>query len=454
MNDNRSVFILIYKVRGLNMKNLSPMLNLFKSVAIMILVVLAVTFPGSSAECKMPGSVTLEGVITDGASAESVSGAAVSAGEKAVKSDENGRYSISGLMPGRIIVEIKKPGYETYSESIKVTKGSNSFNIKLKAQSSPSGAGLITEDRGGLAVKNSYEDLVQKSKERRQNYRRGSVSEKVAAADYKGANYIAGKVIDMASGVPISRAKIDIDGDVYFSDAAGEFISAPVKKAQCMIKADSPNYNAYESNIKITTGKNKLKILLMPLPENSMAYTGYDKGKIVEYSKFSQRYASVSGHVRDARTKNPVNNATVIVANKSVQTNPEGFYMVEGLAMGHADITIIAGSYGVYKGNLNLVKVSNLNDVALSMDERFGIISGTVVEKETGRPIHGAKIQVGNKIVVSDQYGSFTIKDVAYDYYNLIVEQKGYQRIEKALSVNQESITATVELADEYQSVK
>ena len=192
----------------------------------------------------------------------------------------------------------------------------------------------------------------------------------------------------------------------------------------------------------------------MPLPENSAAYTGFDKSKLTEYSKFSQRYASISGHVRDAKTKSPVSNATVIIATKSAQTNSQGFYTVDGLAMGHADITIIAGTYGVYKGSINLIKVSNLNDVSLSVEEKFGAITGTVIEKETGRPIHGAKIQIGNKIVVSDQYGTFNIKDIAYDYYNLIVEQKGYQRIEKALSINQDTITVNVELADEYQTVK
>lgn len=436
------------------MKKNASLLNLFKIAVILALAVPLLLANAAPAECKAAGSVTLEGVITAESSAAEVGGASVSAGGKATKSDGNGRYVVSGLMSGRIIVEIKKPGFESYSESIKVTKGVNSFNVKLRALAGAENGGMIQEDRHETAAGQSYEEMARRSQERRRAYRQGSVSEKVAAAEVRGTNYIAGKVVDMTTGVPISRAKVNIDGEVYFSDAAGEFISRPIARAQAAIRAESSSYNAYESNIKITTGKNKLKILLMPLPENSAAYTGYDKGKIVEYTKFSQQYAGVSGHVRDAKTKEPVNNATVIIANKSAQTNAQGFYTVEGLAMGHADITIIAGNYGVYKGNINLAKVSNLNDVSLSADEKFGAVSGTIVEKETGRPVHGAKIQIGNKIVVSDQYGSFAIKDIAYDYYNLTVEQKGYQRIEKALSVNQETIAVSVELADEYQTVK
>lgn len=437
------------------MKRQSLMLNLAKISIILTMTLAFVSGFAAEGECKPAGGAALEGIITCSESAETLSGAAVTVSGRATKSDENGRYIVSGLIPGKVIIEIKKQGFENYGESIKITKGTNSFNVKLKPGTTNGGrTGMISEDRSGPISQGSYEELVRKSQLRRQNYRSGSVTQKVAAAQVKGTNYITGKVIDMASGVPISRAKINIDGEIYFSDAAGEFISRPIARAQAMIRAESPAYNAYESNIKITGGKNKLKILLMPLPENSAAYTGFDKGKITEYSKFSQRYASVSGHVRDAKTKGPVSNATVIIATKSAQTNPQGFYTVDGLAMGHADITIIAGTYGVYKGGINLTKVSNLNDVSLSVEEKFGAINGTVIEKETGRPIHGAKIQIGNKIVVSDQYGTFNIKDIAYDYYNLIVEQKGYQRIEKALSINQESITVNVELADEYQIVK
>lgn len=430
------------------------MLNLLRVSIILTIALPFILGAAVKGVCKPSGGAALEGIITCSESAAAISGAAVSVSGRAAKSDENGRYIISGLIPGKVIIEIKKQGFENYSESIKITKGTNSFNIKIKAGADGGSAGMISEDKSGPISQGSYEELVRKSQQRRQNYRDGSVTQKVAAAQVKGSNYITGKVIDMASGVPISRAKINVDGEIYFSDAAGEFISRPIARAQAMIRAESQAYNAYETNIKITGGKNKLKILLMPLPENSAAYTGFDKGKLTEYSKFSQRYASVSGHVRDAKTKNPLSNATVIIATKSVQTNLQGFYMIDGLAMGHADITIIAGTYGVYKGSVNLTKVSNLNDVSLSVEEKYGAITGTVIEKETGRPIHGAKIQIGNKIVVSDQYGTFNIKDIAYDYYNLIVEQKGYQRIEKALSINQETITVNVELADEYQIVR
>lgn len=437
------------------MRKIYSLLSLFKTAAVFPLTLaLAFAFV-SAAECKVSGSVTLEGTLTDEDSSAAVEGAAVSAGGRAVKSDSSGKYVLSGLLPGRIIVEVKKEGYETFGESVKVTKGSNSFNIKLKASGAAAGrGGVITEDRRETAAGQSYEEMARRSQERRQNYRLGAVSEKVPAASVKGTNYVAGKVIDMASGVPIARARVVLDGEAYFSDAAGEFVSRPITRAQASLKADAPSYNAYESNIKITGGKNKLKILLMPLPENSSAYTGFDKGKLVEYSKFSQRYASVSGHVRDAKTKEPVSNATVIIGNKSAQTNAQGFYGIDGLAMGNAAVTIIAGSYGVYKGSLEVSKVTNVNDVSLTADEKFGAVSGTVVEKETGRPIHGARVQIGNRIVVSDQYGSFTVKDIPYDYYNLTVDQKGYQRIEKAISVNQDNITVGVELADEYMTAR
>lgn len=429
--------------------------NLFiLKVNLIIIVIFGLNiFNMSHLSAKPSGGSIIEGVIVAESTLSPVAGVNVKVKDSVTKTDEHGKYIISGLLPGRLAIEAKHPDYADFIETIKVCKGTNSFNIKIK-----SGGVKITEDKprvSGEISKYSIEDLRMKSRERVENYKKGPVAEKITASEaFKNTNYIAGKVIDMVSAVPISRAKVEVGGEVYFSDVNGEFISKPISKSQVIIRAESALHNAYESDIKITSGKNKIKILLMPRPEESIASTSIDRGKLVELGQFAQRYSSVSGRVRNAKTKEPISDATVIVATMSAKTNIEGYYMIEGLPLGLVDLTVIAGNFGVHKGKINLSKVTNINDVALNADERFGGVNGMIVEKETGKPIYGAKVQLGNRIVVSDQFGNFNIKDVVYDYYNLIVEQKGYQRIEKAISINQENITVNVELADEYQSVK
>ena len=445
---------------------------LFRSYMFLLACAAVIVICPPAAKAQIIGSASLDGFVCDEATSDAVSGAVVTVRDRVTKTGKDGKFSATNLIVGRIIVEVKHKDYDNYNESISIARGENSFNIKLRPKTGrmalsnaiiikkPSSKVKTDSGEEGPAYSGGRMSSVPTLEESMSTLREDKnqkIKKTFAALKPSGDTiFVAGKVVDMISGVPISRARVIVDGEVYFSDTKGEFTSKTINKAQVTVRAESPSHTAYESNIKIATGRNKLKILLMPSEGETglISHNGMERNATVEYTKYSQKYSSMYGTVRNAKTHESIANATVVIGSKNGRTNKEGYYKIDGLPLGFADVTVIAGKYGLYKGNISVSDVSVKNDISLSPEEKTGNITGVVIEKESGKAVYGARVQVSDRIVVTDTFGNFSITSVPFDYYNMVVEQKGYQRAEKSVSVNQESVNFTVELADEFPGVK
>lgn len=432
------------------------------------------------------GMGKLEGYVMDAASSDPLKNTVITVMERTVKSDSTGHFSIAGLLPGRVIIDAKLKDYDNFLTTITIEKGDNSYNIKLKPNK-----GQISKN----VAKTPSENLARLKKSMEKSTATAAVPSNSSSAQ-KSALAAAGKstettlsslppvtapastvqrtfiprqqtllnsklsigvsgiVLDSMTNTPISRAKVFIDGNTYFTDVNGEFTSRPVEKSQIFVRSEATNHTAYESNVNLTSGNNKLKILLIPEEPNLISQGGINKNSIVEYTRFNQSYAKVFGYIKNTKNRQPIADATVVIGTQTTKTNKDGYYNIEGLPLGFVNISVLSNKYGIYKGKLNIVNVNNKYDIALTEEERRGTLIGIVNEKETGTPIYGAKIQVADKIVVSDKFGSFTINDLPFDYYNIIVEQGGYQRVERAISINEEKVNINISLADDYTSDK
>ncbi len=382
------------------------------------------------------GTGRLEGYVMDAASSDPLKNTVITVMERTVKSDSSGHFAIAGLLPGRIIIDAKLKDYDNFLTTITIEKGDNSYNIKLKP------------NKGNIKPKTNKEQISP-------NIAKTPIKKGLPTLPMPKLTIgVSGIVLDSITNTPISRAKVFIDGNTYFTDVNGEFTSRPVEKSQIFVRSEATNHTAYESNVNLTSGNNKLKILLIPEEPNLISQGGINKNSIVEYTRFNQSYAKVFGYIKNTKNRQPIADATVVIGTQTTKTNKDGYYNIEGLPLGFVNISVLSNKYGIYKGKLNIVNVNNKYDIALTEEERRGTLIGIVNEKETGTPIYGAKIQVADKIVVSDKFGSFTISDLPFDYYNIIVEQGGYQRVERAISVNEEKVNINISLADDYTSGK
>ena len=419
----------------------SKYLKSLLAVYILLLFSWIIFAPEPSFAQSLFGTGRLEGYVMDGANSNPLKDAVITVMEKTVKSNSSGHFTISGLLPGRVIVDAKLKDYDDFLTTITIEKGDNSYNIKLK----PAPKKLSKNIPGTPKTKITAAAPAATAQISNTPLLPYKLKVKVA---------VSGIVLDSITNTPISRARVLIDGNTYFTDINGEFTSRPVENSQIFVRGEAPNHTAYESNVQLAKGNNKLKILLVPEEPNLISQGGINKNSIVEYTRFSQSYAKVFGYIKNSKTRQPISEATVVIGTQTAKTNKEGYYSLEGLSLGFMDISVLSNKYGVYKGKININAVSNKYDVSLTDEEKHSTLIGTVNEKETGQPIYGAKIQVADKIVITDKFGSFTISDLPYDYYNLIVEQNGYQRIERAISVNEEKVNVNVSLADDYAAIK
>lgn len=75
---------------------------------------------------------TLEGTVTDAANGKALEDASVQIGSNIVKTDKKGKYKLEKLPEGQYNSFISAPGYESLNELVKVTRGLNVSDFKLK----------------------------------------------------------------------------------------------------------------------------------------------------------------------------------------------------------------------------------------------------------------------------------------------------------------------------------
>lgn len=75
---------------------------------------------------------TLEGTVTDAQTGKALSDATVQIGSNIVKADQNGKFKLEKLPEGQFNSWVSVPGYEALNELVKMTRGLNITNFKLK----------------------------------------------------------------------------------------------------------------------------------------------------------------------------------------------------------------------------------------------------------------------------------------------------------------------------------
>ena len=75
---------------------------------------------------------TLEGTVTDIQTGKALSEATIQIGSNIIKADKNGKYKLEKMSEGQFNSWVTVPGYEALNETIKLSRGLNVANFKLK----------------------------------------------------------------------------------------------------------------------------------------------------------------------------------------------------------------------------------------------------------------------------------------------------------------------------------
>lgn len=164
---------------------------------------------------------------------------------------------------------------------------------------------------------------------------------------------------------------------------------------------------------------------------------------------------SINGTVVD-ENQNPVIGANIQVrllngtgiSLQSFLANPDGTFVIQGLALGQYLLNVTAPNYGGRTVSV-MVEANQTTNIIVPLASLLGTIIGTITDKQTGAGISGSTVTVTSNTGIflrkgiTDENGNYTIRNLPHGIVNITVV---------ALSYGSSGTTTTL-LADEIQNV-
>ncbi|MBU1627594.1 carboxypeptidase regulatory-like domain-containing protein, partial [bacterium] len=250
------------------------------------------------------------------------------------------------------------------------------------------------------------------------------------------ANVLAGKVIDLSTGIPIASAEITVDLPLWdyctvslfgifnpivcITDDSGQFKFSNIPIGEFNIIARAPNYYSDSKFAMIE-------------PEKS---TDLD---FELYYSFSIEHGSISGNITDSQTYEYVSGANIFLLSLSSSdaasyiertiTNTDGSFEFDSVPPGDYKILEVANGYEIQ--TIYVTVVANQNSLSGgSLIPMIWALTGQVmgiVMDNNMNPVPGAKVRVDGRELktFTDANGRFIFDKVPAGYVNMVAEKIG-----------------------------
>ncbi|MCH9632044.1 MAG: hypothetical protein S4CHLAM6_03670 [Chlamydiae bacterium] len=338
-----------------------------------------------------PQPGTVEGTVTDKASANPIAGAKIIIyqGTNIVAStitDEVGFYSVETLAPGSYLITANSSGYQEKIEGVLVSANTTT-TVDFKLVANP---GILN---GTVTIFGTQDPIVG-----------------AEVRVFKGSNLIASVLTDNTGFYSIDTL------------APGNY----------KVVALARNYQKKVMGAKIVNGETTTTNFALKTNPGSL-----------------------KGTVTDKDTSNPISSATLKIFKGSTLiatslTNAAGFYQINKLPP--STYTAVASKFG-YQDRMRgaKIKAGEVNTLNFKLNPNPGSINGTITDKDTTDPIPGAEVEIYQGInliasAITDSLGFYSIDTLAPGSYIVLGTADGYQ--EKAVGATVEAgDTTTVNLA-------
>ena len=302
-----------------------------------------------------PGTGSIAGVVSDGTTAQGLSGATVrvSGTDLSITTAADGTYTIPDvpLMTG-VTVEAFATGYQD--------EGSGNLVIAVESGSTTTADLELNPLTGG----------------------------------------IVGVVTDASTGDAISGASVRVMGTSLSTTTEGNGAytqaAVPTKVSGTTVEFFAPGYQSGTVlSVTITAGE----------------FTTVNKA-------LDPTTGDITGRITDSKTSAGVSGATVRIAQTALSdgTDADGIYTITGITVKTGGATVEAFMTGYTSNNVNVtVLAGSVTTVDLSITPNVGSIAGQVIDATTAAPIEGAKVRVAGTQIerTSDEDGLYLITNVA-----------------------------------------
>lgn len=404
----------------------------------------------------LPAPGTISGNVTDLITTVPIQNAEVDLFQganliAAVYTDSNGNYSIPNLEAGNYTVKCLAVGFQSQTQGATVTSGSTT-TVNFALEPNPGTiTGIVKDSNTGIPIQGATIDVIRGSLiisfavtdpngaytisdlspgsyrvyARAAGYQNGSTGANVNAGETTTANFslvplpgtIQGTVSDNLVN-PIEGAEVKVfQGDLLISatltDVNGDYEIDGLPPGAYNVEASATGFQSKTLGAQVTSNSTTIvDFVLAPLP------------------------GAIAGTVTDAITTDPIAGALVEVYLNQVlvafaYTDASGMYIIDGLTSDSYVVIISADNYQPnVVGAIVVAPGTTIVNAALSRNP--GAISGTVIARNTGKPISGAAVHlyVGDVVfdaVLTDNAGNYSLRDEPEGDYGIIVYATNYQ---------------------------
>ena len=125
------------------------------------------------------------------------------------------------------------------------------------------------------------------------------------------------------------------------------------------------------------------------------------------------RFGMVSGIITDAKMGTPIQGVTVSLLDQKVETGEDGSYVFTGIRYSDNHKLIVMGIDHQPKMKPFKLKTEQVQ-LNISLDPKFGAVSGVITDGTTHHPIQGAIVKLSNKSVTTEADGRYNFTGVPY----------------------------------------
>ena len=139
------------------------------------------------------------------------------------------------------------------------------------------------------------------------------------------------------------------------------------------------------------------------------------------------KFGTVSGIITDAKTGKPIQGVTVSLLDQKVETGVDGSYVFTEIDYSDNHKLMIMGIDHQPKMTPFKLKGEQVQ-LNISLDPKFGAISGVITDSATGQPIPGVKVNLLDRSMTTEEDGRYNFTEVPYsENLMLMITATDYQ---------------------------
>jgi hypothetical protein len=402
-----------------------------------------------------PTSGTITGAVTDSVSQAKLQGVTVSYSGGSATTDSTGRYTLTSVPAGSVVLTAASTGYTSTSKTTTVVAGSSTSVSFALTPSTGTISGTVTDSVTTLGLAGVTVSYSGGSTTTDANgnysftsvptgtlsvtatltaYQTASQSVSVSGGKTSAASFalipttgtISGTVTDGLTSLGLSGVTVSYSGGSTTTDSNGNYSLSHVPVGSQTVTATLTLYQFGTQTVAVSgsrTSTANFALLMLPT-------TG-----------------TVTGVVSDSSTSLPISGATVTYGATNVTTDASGTYTITNVPAGTQSFSAAAANHST--GNQNVFVVAggavtqnfSLDPVQGSGTTGTGSVSGTVVDAQTNAPLSGVTVTTPSGSATTDTSGGYTISGVSAGNLSLSASISGYAVFSATVSVSQNSTT-------------